>query len=191
MKQEFYRNISLIAYEESLPENWQEELSTFEDYAYILHDKDLNKDGSPKKKHYHIAIWFGKQIRHNSVEKLCEECFGTKVFQALISSQGLLRYFQHKDNVDKEPYSEDLIVASKPFSEFVKTVSEKHNEDAVGCYKAVREALEQIEIYTHCTFLSVADYILENYPQHFSEFQSRAYFYRQIIDGVVEISKIY
>ena len=190
MKQETYRKISLIAYDESLPDNWKDELQTFEKYAYIYHDKDLNKDGTLKKAHYHIVIWFGKQFRHNAVESLCEECFGTKVFQPLMSDEGILRYFQHKDNSDKEPYSEGLICSSVPLSELLKSKTDEKKEADIGCYRAVKEALATIPYENYISLYTVAEYLLDNYPQYFSEFQDRAYFYKQIIDSFAFHSKI-
>ena len=53
------RTFSVILYPDSETYNYEEVLAAcaeyFPEWAYILHDKDILEDGSPKKPHYHVV----------------------------------------------------------------------------------------------------------------------------------------
>lgn len=87
-------------------------------YAYILHDKDTNEDGTLKEPHYHIIIvtynaktvsavrrWFygwvdkeGKDI--NTLGQACNDIYNA------------YDYLYHKNQPDKYQYDSDLIVSN-------------------------------------------------------------------------------
>ena len=52
--------------------------NAIKDYAYILHDKDVNDDGSPKAAHWHIYIRFKDSTPTDSICKW----FGIKIGRA-------------------------------------------------------------------------------------------------------------
>ena len=52
------------------PCRWAKALAECEHYAWILHDKDVKEDGTPKAKHYHIAIYFKNARRWTAVKDM-------------------------------------------------------------------------------------------------------------------------
>lgn len=75
-------------------------------YAYILHDKDLNK--SP---HYHIVCSFKQNKSFESVRKLFPDNQNT-IVKKLIDKYGAFEYLTHKNDPDKFQYSDDLVVTN-------------------------------------------------------------------------------
>lgn len=86
----------------------------FEQWAYILHDKDLDADGQPKKPHYHF---YGK-----SADKLTSSgiSYGVGVPESacrVVSRwKGALRYLVHADNPEKYQYDVSDISSNIPLS---------------------------------------------------------------------------
>lgn len=72
-------------------------------YAYILHDKDLNK--SP---HYHIICSFKQNKSFASVRKLLPGNQNT-IVKTLIDKYGAFEYLTHKNDPDKYQYPDDLV----------------------------------------------------------------------------------
>lgn len=72
-------------------------------YAFILHDKDLNK--SP---HYHIVCSFKQNKSFDSVRKLFPQDQNT-IVEKLIDKYGAFEYLTHKNDPDKFQYSFDLV----------------------------------------------------------------------------------
>lgn len=81
-------------------------------YAYILHDKDLNK--SP---HFHIICSFKQNKSFDSVRKAFPGDQNTLV-QKLIDKYSSFEYLTHKNDPDKYQYDDALVVTndSKYFS---------------------------------------------------------------------------
>ena len=54
------RTWTFVLYEDSAPENWRQLLDDMhiEWVESPWHDKDINADGKPKKKHKHILLLF-------------------------------------------------------------------------------------------------------------------------------------
>lgn len=75
-------------------------------YAYILHDKDLNKPP-----HYHIVCTFKQNKSFESVRKLFPDNQNT-IVKKLIDKYGAFEYLTHKNDPDKYQYSDDLVVTN-------------------------------------------------------------------------------
>ena len=80
-------------------------------YAFILHDKDLDKNGNPKKPHYHVYLSFGNSS--TSIQSVANH-FGIKENQVskIRSNRYLtLRYYLHI-GTDKHQYPVDAMAAN-------------------------------------------------------------------------------
>lgn len=108
-------------------------------YAYILHDKDVNEDGTPAMPHYHLFVSFERPRRkqwldtykflHNPVENiLCEPC---KELDAL------LLYFCHFNEKEKYQYPRADIVANFPLSKAEESAHKRY--DTLQTLKAIVE----------------------------------------------------
>lgn len=96
----------LVAYPESLPENWLDIVSEWHVPCCIspLHDKDINPNGEPKKPHYHIVFQFTGSKSYEQIVQLTAPLNCT-VPQKVNSLKGTVRYFLHQDNPEKAQYS--------------------------------------------------------------------------------------
>lgn len=84
----------------------------FDQWAYILHDSDVDSDGNPKKPHYHF---YGK-----SADKLTSSGLAYRVHvpesacRVVSRWKGALRYLVHADNPEKHQYAVSDISSNFP-----------------------------------------------------------------------------
>lgn len=89
-------------------------VNVFDQWAYILHDSDVDGDGNPKKSHYHF---YGK-----CADKLTASGISYRVHvpvsacRAVSSWKGALRYLVHADNPEKHQYDVTDISANFPLA---------------------------------------------------------------------------
>lgn len=106
------RNWTFIVYPESAPENWVEVLEDLH-VQWVespLHDKDFNGDGSPKKPHKHIGLFFDGKKTYEQVCEVAQAVNGT-IPKRTLNARSLVRYFAHLDNPEKAQYSAAEVVA--------------------------------------------------------------------------------
>ena len=123
-----WRSCEIVNQLEYMPQDVVEaglDHNAVKDYAYILHDKDVQPDGSPAAAHWHIMIrfknpvpteslctWF--QIKPNQIEKI-KGSFGDAV-----------AYLTHKNRPDKYQYLDEEIKSNYDFAvEVEKALSKK------------------------------------------------------------------
>lgn len=89
----------------------------FEKWCYILHDKDLNDDGTPKKAHYHV---YGKLDTSRTPQSVANALgVGVSSLRAVSSWRGAVRYTLHLDDPAKYQYSSDDVVANFELTKFL------------------------------------------------------------------------
>lgn len=82
----------------------------FGQWCYILHDKDVNDDGTPKKAHYHV---YGKLDTARIPQSVANALgVGIASLRVVSSWRGAVRYTVHLDHPDKHQYSADDVVAN-------------------------------------------------------------------------------
>lgn len=94
--------------------------TSVKEYAMILHDKDVGKDGKPIKDHYHIYLNFG---RTNWQFKDVAKWFGiadNHVVRVRSNKAFVLIYFTHQEEQEKHQYPVDDIVANFDVKEFLR-----------------------------------------------------------------------
>lgn len=79
-------------------------------YVYILHDKDVNEDGSPRSAHFHILCTFAQNKSFNSVSSLVQSSQNTFV-QQLQDIGGAFAYLTHQNNPEKYQYNSDDLIS--------------------------------------------------------------------------------
>lgn len=100
------RSWTFVIYEDSAPSNWADLL----DEQYIewvespWHDRDLNADGQPKKKHKHILLLFGGVKSYEQVKEITD-LVNAPIPQRCHNAKALVRYMAHLDNPEKAQYS--------------------------------------------------------------------------------------
>lgn len=82
----------------------------FDEWAYIVHDRDFNEDGTKKKDHIH---WFGRASSPRQFQAV-SNALGVPVnyIQAPRSEKGCIRYMIHADNRKKAVYQQEEIVTN-------------------------------------------------------------------------------
>lgn len=101
---------TFILYPKETITNWKEYLQEtgLEIAISPLHNKDKNPNGEIKKEHYHILICFNGPTTYNRVLKITQD-LKSPIPKRVLSVKGMIRYFSHKDNPEKEQYDENEI----------------------------------------------------------------------------------
>lgn len=108
MKKITGRSWAFVMYPESMPDNWEEIISSTGLPMAIspLHDKDIDPTGETKKPHYHVICYYENSTTYNSVKSnVCDKLNAT-IPQKLESIRGMYRYHIHIDNPEKYQYDD-------------------------------------------------------------------------------------
>lgn len=96
-----------------------------QDYAYILHDKNVHEDGTPVAPHWHIMIRFKRPVQ---TESLCK-WFGIKsnMIGYILGTFGdAVAYLTHRNKPEKYQYLDEEIKSNYDFKvEVEKALSKK------------------------------------------------------------------
>ena len=74
-----------------------------------LHDSDINADGTKKKPHYHVGLFFDGKKSYTQILEITQKLHCPNP-QKTASGKGLLRYMKHLDNPEKYQYQGDIEV---------------------------------------------------------------------------------
>lgn len=89
----------------------------FAKWCYVLHDKDVNDDGTPKKAHYHV---YGKLDTPRTPQSVVNALgVGVASLRVVSSWRAAVRYTVHIDHPDKYQYSADDVVANFEFAKLL------------------------------------------------------------------------
>lgn len=98
-------------------------------WAYALHDKDVNEDGKPKEAHWHVMLTFEQAKSFNVVCKMTKSYIPDQntMAEPVKDLQGALRYLTHKDDQGKYQYDEMIVNYSKKawYEKYSQTKQEK------------------------------------------------------------------
>ena len=130
-----YRTCEIVQQLEYLSEEQIEkglDHNAVKDYAYILHDKDENKDGELKKPHWHICIRFKDSV---PTESICNWfCITENYINKIRGRFGdALAYLTHKNASEKYQYLEESV---KSNFDFKKEAEVKQSREADKARKA-------------------------------------------------------
>lgn len=101
----------------------KKEFSDVDIRAYILHDKDLLDDGTPKNKHYHIVISCKNARAFTSMQRL----FNGAHIEIIANITASIQYLVHKNNPEKHRYNLEEITTNAP--DYIKETIENVNFD--------------------------------------------------------------
>lgn len=136
-------------------------------YAYINHNKDIEKDtGEIKKEHTHIIIYFDNARYKNSIAKELEI---TDNYIQKCDFIAYTKYLIHKNNKDKYQYSIGEI----------KTNMEEKIINAIEYTSKTEQILNIIKDNNIQDFRELVYYAKEN--DFMKEIVKNAYFYKQLM----------
>lgn len=104
-------------------------IHNFENYIYVLHDRDINDNGEIKKEHYHVILHFpnARTIKTLSKKLNVEE----NNFYIIKSFTGQLRYLIHYDDDEKTRYNiEEVKGTLFMLSKFKRSIKGSQDETA-------------------------------------------------------------
>lgn len=128
----------------------------FENYIYILHDRDIDENNKPKKSHYHVILRFNNQRNIFTIAKKLG--IGENNFYEIKSFTGQLRYLIHFDDDDKFQYDvSDVHGTLYMISKFKQSL--KSSQDETSEVSLIYEFIENSKIDDLHILL---DYVLEN-----------------------------
>lgn len=186
------RNWTWILYPESAGDDWREWLEGLGVSGAVSpqHDRDIEKDGTPKKPHYHVLVTFDGVKSYTQVCELVATCPASgpgkkacTIPQPVQSIRGATRYLVHKDNANKAQYSPEDIQRLGGFAfEKYLTTGKEQEENELATIKAVRDAINQsaAEAKGVVSFANLVHWCGEHAPELLLEIRRHAYFYKQL-----------
>lgn len=110
-RQRFY-TYTAVSY--ASKEEIQPLLSSAKEWAYIIHDKDVDSEGQPRGDHYHILLAFEQKQTYKKLLKLVDSKQNTFIQGVKRCVGNIMDYFTHstKASENKAQYDEDDIVYS-------------------------------------------------------------------------------
>lgn len=158
------RNWTFVLYEDSAPDNWREILDDLhiEWIESPWHDKDVNADGLPKKKHKHITLLFGGVKSYEQVKEVSDK-LNSPIPQRCHNVKAMVRYMAHLDNPEKAQYSVSDIKAhgGVDLAELLRPSSSER-------YTLLREMIDYVRSAGVTEFQDLVDYAsLERFDDWF------------------------
>lgn len=175
------RNWAFVAYPESLPTNWKEQLQLTGLQVAIspLHDKDKDPTGEPKKPHYHVILCYSGPTSYNVVKALTDS-LKCPIPQPLEQVRGYYRYFTHMDNPEKYQYSPDTIETINGFS--IMDFVELTKSEVLTAKRKLQSLIREKNILEYSDFM---DYLQdsENMEQEYDVASNNTYFFEKYISS--------
>lgn len=117
------RDCAFLLYPDSCNPKWIEILTQLQQpFFWILHDSDINPDGSKKKPHYHVMIMFENPRSVNSIANYSLMCGGNGYLEQIISRRGYARYLCHLDNPEKFQYNPEKCIHALCGADYAKEI---------------------------------------------------------------------
>lgn len=117
-----YRSFTGVLYPDSTSYDCSEKLEmlqgAFNQWAYVLHDKDTNADGTPKKPHYHWVGYRENAVLGSTIARAME-LQEHEIEHGKFGWKYLVRYLTHIDHPEKAAYTVDLIKANFDVTRFM------------------------------------------------------------------------
>lgn len=156
------RTWSFVLYEDSAPENWRDVLDDMhiEWIESPWHDKDVNANGEPKKKHKHILLLFQGKKSYEQIKEITDE-LQQPIPQRCHNAKALVRYMAHMDNPEKAQYSPSDIIAhgGVDLAEMLRPSSSER-------YSIIRDMIDYIRSAGITEFQDLMDYAA---AEHFDD----------------------
>lgn len=148
------RTWTFVLYEDSAPENWRQLLDDMhiEWVESPWHDKDINADGQPKKKHKHILLLFPGKKSYEQIKEITDE-LQQPIPQRCHNAKAMVRYMAHLDNPEKAQYNVNEISAhgGVDIAELLRPSSSER-------YTLIREMIDYVRSAGVTEFQDLMDY---------------------------------
>lgn len=165
-KDERTRNWTIIVYADSAPEDWRKVIEDLHVPAFIspYHDRDVSKDGEPKKPHWHVVLCFKGKKSVQQIQAISDKLSGVKVdweHCAVGDLPGMVRYLIHFDDPNKAQYDVGDIES------YAGADVLAHFSQATDVDEAVGEMMDWLCEQGITSFAALARYARANKPDWF------------------------
>lgn len=145
----------------------------YQNYIYILHNRDVKEDNTLKKEHYHVLLYFPNQKSLSSLKKQLQ--LNDSDFYEIKSFSGQLRYLIHYDDDDKYQYDPKDVKGSsflmRKFTNSIKNInSELEESSSIVDYIMTEECITLYQVY---------QFVIDN--DIYSTFRRNYSFYRDLL----------
>lgn len=145
----------------------------YQNYIYILHDRDVKEDNTLKKSHYHVILYFPNQKSLSSLKSQLK--LNDSDFYEIKSMSGQLRYLIHYDDDDKYQYNVNDVKGStflmRKFANSIKNINSELEESSA--------IVEFIMDDSTTTLYQVFQFVIDN--DIYSTFRRNYTFYRDLL----------
>ena len=145
----------------------------YQNYIYILHNRDVKEDNTLKKEHYHVLLYFPNQKSLSSLKK--QLCLNDSDFYEIKSFSGQLRYLIHYDDDDKFQYDVNDVKGSaflmRKFVNSIRNISSELEESS-----SIVEFIMSDNVFT---LYQVYQFVIDN--DIYATFRRNYTFYRDLL----------
>lgn len=118
-----YKNCELVLYPESTTiEQLEHGLASTTKYAYALHDKDIDKEGKPKKSHWHVLCQWADGRKESTIANAFS-CGRYQIKRIETTWANAVAYLTHANTPEKYQYDESIVVSNYDWKEDAKKAS--------------------------------------------------------------------
>lgn len=150
------RKFMIMLYEDSESYVFDEVITKIQEYApewaYILHDRDVDENDELKKPHYHVCIRFPTARTRKTVANVIG--IEPNYIERWDSFRKACRYLMHADDEDKTPYGMYYVESN---FDFVKLTNVQESESV-----KVKEILCFIWTDECKSMIDIADFAMDN-----------------------------
>lgn len=152
-------------------------------YAYILHDKDTNDDGTLKKEHIHLLLFFKNARWGTSILKEIN-IDNTNLIEFRENKSNAIQYLVHSNNLDKYQYPLENIISDIDISIYFNKYKDDETKDISIIYDFIVNyvgILSYTTLYYYCAtnnlwssyrrnYLIIKDLVYEhNFPLTYND----------------------
>lgn len=148
------RNWGFVVYPDSLPDNYIDLINNMGVPMCFspLHDMDVNPDGSNKKPHYHVLVYYDNTTTYNNVlHNICEPLNGTIPIK-IENLRSMYRYHIHLDNPEKFQYDDKCRQFFNGFD--VSRVETLSKTDLLKLKRSILDIIEEKRIYEYSDLIN-------------------------------------
>ena len=150
------RKFMIMLYANSQSYVFDEVMTKIQEYApewaYVLHDRDVDENDNLKREHYHVAVRFPTARTRKAVANVIG--IEPNYIERWDSFKKACRYLMHADNPEKTPYGYYYVESN---FDFVKLTNVQESEAV-----KVKEILNFIWTDECKNMVNIADFAIEN-----------------------------
>lgn len=146
--------------------------NNYDNYIYILHDQDTKEDGSLKKAHYHVLLYFPNQKMLSTLKK--QLCLNDSDFYEIKSFNGQLRYLIHYDDEDKFQYEKSNVHGSL----YMLTKFKQAFSPVTSELEQVSSIIEYIDSGLCFSYTDLVNFVLDN--DLYAAFRRNSYMFKEL-----------